>query len=104
MYSPSEEAVITLLDKKLLHDACEHPDVGMEVPETHALGAAGADNPIVDRLRYAFVVDFVHVSWFPGIFNLADSAITIGVVMLASYLLFVGESAARPKLSGAGWA
>lgn len=52
MYSPSEEAVITLLDKKLLHEACEHPDVGMEVPETHTLGASGADNPIADRLRY----------------------------------------------------
>ena len=57
----------------------------------------GAIGNIVDRLRYAFVVDFVHVSWFPGIFNLADSAITIGVIMLAGYLLFVGESAARPK-------
>jgi D-aspartate ligase len=52
MYSPSEEAVITLLDKKRLHDACEHPDVGMEVPETHALGSAGADNPVAERLPY----------------------------------------------------
>jgi signal peptidase II len=56
----------------------------------------GAIGNIIDRLRYGFVVDFVHVSWFPGIFNLADSAITIGVLMLAGYLLFVGESAARP--------
>ena len=56
----------------------------------------GAIGNIIDRLRYGFVVDFVHVSWFPGIFNLADSAITIGVLMLAGYLLFVGESAAPP--------
>jgi signal peptidase II len=56
----------------------------------------GAIGNIVDRLRHGFVVDFVHVSWFPGIFNLADSAITIGVIMLAGYLLFVGEGAARP--------
>jgi signal peptidase II len=56
----------------------------------------GAIGNIIDRLRYSYVIDFVHVSWFPGIFNLADSAITIGVLMLASYLLFVGESAARP--------
>ena len=56
----------------------------------------GAIGNIIDRLRYSYVVDFVHVSWFPGIFNLADSAITIGVLMLAGYLLFVGESAAPP--------
>jgi signal peptidase II len=52
----------------------------------------GAIGNIIDRLRYGFVVDFVHVSWFPGIFNLADSAITVGVIMLASYLVFMGES------------
>jgi predicted ATP-grasp superfamily ATP-dependent carboligase len=52
MYSPSEEAIITLLDKKRLHEACEHPDVGIEVPVTHALGDAGASNPLADRLRY----------------------------------------------------
>ena len=52
MYSPSEEAVLTLLDKKRLHDACARPDVAMDVPETHSLGEAGADNPLADRLRY----------------------------------------------------
>jgi len=55
----------------------------------------GAIGNIIDRLRFGFVVDFVHVSWFPGIFNLADSAITVGVIMLAGYLLFVGETATR---------
>jgi signal peptidase II len=52
----------------------------------------GAIGNIIDRIRYGYVVDFVHVSWFPGIFNMADSAITIGVLMLAGYLLFLGES------------
>jgi len=54
----------------------------------------GAIGNIIDRLRYGYVVDFVHVRWFPGIFNLADSAITVGVVMLAGYLLLMGESSA----------
>ncbi|HJZ46692.1 MAG TPA: signal peptidase II [Roseiflexaceae bacterium] len=54
----------------------------------------GAIGNIIDRLRYGYVVDFVHVSWFPGIFNLADSAITVGVLMLAGYLLLMGESGA----------
>jgi D-aspartate ligase len=52
MYSPSEEAVITLLDKKRLHDACASPDVAIEVPDTIALGDAGADNPLADGLSY----------------------------------------------------
>jgi signal peptidase II len=54
----------------------------------------GAIGNIIDRIRYGHVVDFVHVSWFPGIFNLADSAITVGVLMLAGYLLLMGESRA----------
>ena len=56
----------------------------------------GAIGNIVDRLRYGFVIDFVYVSWFPGIFNLADSAITGGVIMLAGYLLLAGEATKRP--------
>lgn len=53
----------------------------------------GAVGNVIDRIRQGFVVDFVHVSWFPGIFNVADAAITIGVVMLAGYLLFTGDAA-----------
>lgn len=60
----------------------------------------GAIGNIIDRLRFRYVVDFVHVSWFPGIFNLADSAITVGVVMLAGYMLIFGESGPRPAAVG----
>jgi signal peptidase II len=60
----------------------------------------GAIGNIIDRLRYSFVVDFVHVSWFPGIFNLADSAISIGVTMLAGYLLLVGDGQNSPRRRG----
>jgi len=55
----------------------------------------GAIGNIIDRIRYSYVVDFVHVSWFPGIFNLADSAITVGVIMLAGYLLLFGDKEDR---------
>ncbi|MEN9936657.1 MAG: hypothetical protein RLZZ387_3236 [Chloroflexota bacterium] len=58
----------------------------------------GAIGNIIDRIRQGFVVDFVHVSWFPGIFNIADAAITVGVAMLAGYLLFVGD-APEPRRS-----
>jgi signal peptidase II len=43
----------------------------------------GAIGNIIDRLRQGFVTDFVHVTWFPGIFNVADSAITVSVIALA---------------------
>jgi predicted ATP-grasp superfamily ATP-dependent carboligase len=36
MYSPSAEAIMTLLDKKRLHEACAA--VGIDVPQTHGLG------------------------------------------------------------------
>jgi D-aspartate ligase len=42
MYGPSERAVIALLDKKRLHDACA--EVGIDVPRT-ALPDAGAFDP-----------------------------------------------------------
>jgi signal peptidase II len=51
----------------------------------------GAVGNIIDRLRQGYVLDFVHVTWFPGIFNVADAAITIGVGMLAGYLLLLGD-------------
>ena len=43
----------------------------------------GAIGNIIDRIRQGFVTDFVHVTWFPGIFNVADSAITVCVIVLA---------------------
>lgn len=51
----------------------------------------GAIGNIIDRARLGFVIDYVHITWFPGIFNIADSAITIGVVVLAVFLVFKGD-------------
>jgi predicted ATP-grasp superfamily ATP-dependent carboligase len=49
-YAPPEDTVLALLDKTRLHDACAH--VGIDVPETHALGDAGIDSPLVSTLRF----------------------------------------------------
>lgn len=55
----------------------------------------GALSNLVDRLRRGYVVDFIeahagqHV-W--PLFNVADSCIVVGVVLLAWYLLFRAES------------
>ena len=56
----------------------------------------GAIGNIIDRIRYGYVVDFVHVRWFPGIFNVADSAIVVGAGLLVIEILF-GKSSAPPK-------
>ena len=56
----------------------------------------GALGNIVDRLRLGYVVDFIAVGWWP-VFNIADSAITVGVTMLAGYLIFVGDEAQPAK-------
>jgi signal peptidase II len=44
----------------------------------------GALGNAIDRARFGAVVDFVDVSrlWFPWVFNVADSAISVGVVCL----------------------
>jgi signal peptidase II len=50
-----------------------------------ALILGGALGNVIDRLRLGHVIDFIHVHWgehyFPA-FNVADSAITIGAVLL----------------------
>ncbi len=50
----------------------------------------GAVGNLVDRARFGAVIDFIDVyyrSWHWPAFNVADSAITVGVLMLAFRLL-----------------
>jgi len=45
----------------------------------------GAIGNVIDRIRFGFVVDFLDFSGtgvFPWVFNVADSAITVGVILL----------------------
>jgi signal peptidase II len=44
----------------------------------------GAVGNVIDRIRFGAVADFVDVSrlYFPWVFNLADSAISIGICLL----------------------
>lgn len=50
------------------------------------LQLGGALGNLVDRLCYGHVIDFIDFKVWP-VFNLADSALVIGVVILAYYLL-----------------
>lgn len=63
------------------------------LPEMIALGLVlgGALGNIVDRIRFGYVVDFIHLHagpWSFYVFNVADAAITLGVIILLARALF----------------
>jgi signal peptidase II len=66
-----------------------------------ALVLGGALGNLVDRVRYGYVVDFIHVYWkqyqWPD-FNLADSAISVGVALLVLDMLRTPRHAATPGM------
>jgi signal peptidase II len=72
-------------------------------PDAMALGLilGGALGNIVDRVRFGYVVDYadLHIgTWRPFlIFNLADAAITIGVLILLARALLLREKAAAKE-------
>jgi signal peptidase II len=61
-----------------------------------ALQLGGAVGNLVDRIRLGYVYDFISLRVWP-VFNLADSAITVGIVMLLYYLVFGSRSHARQE-------
>lgn len=63
-----------------------------------ALLVGGALGNLIDRLRFGHVTDFIQVYWrdwfFPA-FNVADSAISVGAILLIAFGLFVRPLPAR---------
>jgi signal peptidase II len=51
-----------------------------------ALIIGGAISNVLDRVMHGFVIDFIQIPFWPS-FNIADSAITIGVITLIIYSL-----------------
>jgi signal peptidase II len=46
----------------------------------------GTIGNLIDRLRFGGVTDFISIGWWPA-FNLADSAVVVGVILFAYSLL-----------------
>ncbi|MBI4234569.1 MAG: signal peptidase II [Chloroflexi bacterium] len=51
------------------------------------LQLGGAMGNLVDRVRLGYVVDFIDLGWWP-VFNVADSSIVIGIILLGGMILF----------------
>jgi len=88
-------AVLVVWLKKL-------PRTQIWLPVALTLILGGALGNLFDRLVYGHVIDFISVHWqqsyFPA-FNLADSAITVGAIMMAIDVVLEGKREAQQKAS-----
>lgn len=60
------------------------------VPVTICLSLilGGAIGNLIDRIRIGYVIDYLSFTIFPPVFNLADSAIVVGAIILSLILIF----------------
>lgn len=61
-----------------------------------ALPLGGALGNLIDRLRVGQVVDFIDIRVWP-VFNIADSAITVGAGLVAYYFFFLHDRRSRKQ-------
>lgn len=63
---------------------------GKSLPVTVCLSLilGGAIGNLIDRVRFGYVIDYLHFSFFPPVFNLADSAIVVGAFLLGAIIVF----------------
>ena len=66
-----------------------------------AMSFAGALGNLIDRIMLGKVRDFIYVFYntdiFPAIFNVADMALVVGLIMIIIYLLFFDKEAVFKK-------
>ena len=70
------------------------------VPLALVIVMGGAIGNVIDRVRLGYVVDFIDVhfgGWHYPAFNVADSAITCGVILLLIDALLVGRGKIEPS-------
>ena len=64
-----------------------------------AMMLGGAIGNMIDRIRFGFVTDFIAVGRFP-VFNIADSAVTVGVAILLIAMLIQERKAKSKEIDG----
>ena len=62
-----------------------------------ALIITGALGNFIDRVFLGYVRDFISVSFFSPIWNVADAALTVGVVCFAIYFIFIYKEPKKKK-------
>ena len=80
----------------------EVPEGALFVRAVLGLMLGGAVGNLIDRLRLGHVIDFIHLHYYAPtvmldwpVFNVADSAIVVGVILLALTMLREGKEPAR---------
>lgn len=82
--------LLLLYRSRMLRGAAGYAALGLLV--------GGAIGNLIDRLRFGHVVDFIDFGFWP-VFNVADSAVTCGVILLAYSLLTTAGKPSRPTKS-----
>ena len=68
---------------------------GIAVLVPLGLISGGALGNLLDRVRFGSVTDFISLRFFSPIFNIADSAIVVGAVMMGVFFLFSYKGSAE---------
>ena len=58
---------------------------------------SGGIGNLIDRFLLGYVVDYIQVSFFPPIFNLADCFVVVGVIFFLIHFLFFMERDNGPE-------
>jgi len=69
------------------------------LPVALGLVIGGSSSNLVDRVRLGYVTDFIDFRWWPA-FNLADSFIVIGVLVLLAALVYAEREPPRRSHPG----
>lgn len=67
-----------------------HHHTGLTYLASGLILGGGLGN-MVDRVWLGYVVDYIHVSFFPPVFNFADCAVVIGTALFVIHVLFFAD-------------
>ncbi len=57
-----------------------------------SLIVGGGLGNLIDRINYGFVIDYISLSFFPPVFNFADSCIVVGSILFILYIIFDNDN------------